>query len=70
MTDWKTMDSAPTDGTRVKAGKMSSMFSDIGGVYVPYALTSRFIDGMWTAEFSKDKWHPYEPQPTHWAPLE
>lgn len=69
MTDWQTIDSAPTDGSPVKAGKMSRRFSDIG-VHVPYALTSRFIDGQWTAEFSKDKWYPYEPQPTHWAPLE
>lgn len=69
MSEWQTIDSAPTDGTTVKAGKMSRMFGDIG-VHVPYALASRFIDGRWTAEFSKGHWHPYDPQPTHWRPVE
>jgi hypothetical protein len=64
MFDWRPIETAPTDGTLVEAGTTSHWL----GVIVLHPLTSRFIEGKWTAECNKE-WCPYDPQPTHWRPL-
>lgn len=66
MTDWQTIDTAPTDGTPVKTGRIGHLAS---WGQPTYPITSRFIDGRWTAEFRKGEWCSYDPQPTHWKPL-
>lgn len=63
MSEWQPIETAPKDGHPVRAGKMTER---LGG-WVPYPLTSRFLDGRWAAEFD-GKWHSYDPQPTHWMP--
>lgn len=68
MTKWQPIDSAPKDGTPVKAGRITAL--SIGGVPM-YPLTSRFIDGDWHADFGskgQSRWARYDPQPTHWLP--
>lgn len=67
MTDkWNDISMAPTDGTPVRAGRISIM--SIAGQPV-YPLISRFIDGKWQCCFGDNRWAPYEPQPTVWQPI-
>lgn len=64
---WQTIDSAPTDGTPVRT---VSNPEKIGSAM--YAITSRLILGKWHANFGtkeREEWKPYEPQPTHWKPI-
>lgn len=59
---WKPIADAPQDGTPV----LAAMQSATNPWYFPYPMKSRLIDGKWCADFGKDDWRPYEPQPTHY----
>lgn len=64
---WQPIETAPKDGTKVKAGISSSKHFTL----VLYPLTSVWIEGKWCANFGdkhNDRFEPYEPQPTHWMP--
>jgi hypothetical protein len=64
MSEWQPIETAPKDGTTVRAGAMSGARPGL----VPYPLPYRFLDGRWTAVVGGE-WRPIDPQPTHWMPL-
>lgn len=66
MSTWQTIESAPRDGSAVRAGRISVM--SIAGEPL-YPLVSRFIDGKWQSVFGDNHWAPYDPQPTVWQPI-
>lgn len=69
MGEWRTIDSAPKDGTVVIAvaeNKAARRWSTLGRF--PYPLKSKFIDDQWCCDMG-DRWAPYDPQPTHWIPV-
>lgn len=59
---WKPIEGAPRDGTPVMVAKESSTTPR----HFPYPLTGRFLDGVWKAEFGREDWRSFEPQPTHY----
>lgn len=65
---WQLIETAPTDGTEVRAFAHSGVFP--GWVSAMHATRSRFIDGKWNGWFGDSQgWAPYAPQPTHWQPM-
>lgn len=66
---WVDISTAPKDGSPVTTGKRS-MWAALG--HEPrYPITSRFIDGLWKANFGTKKaerWVEYDPQPDVWLP--
>jgi len=66
MTDWQDIETAPRDGTVVRAGRISVM--SVAGQPL-YPLPSRFLDGKWKCCMGDDRWAEYDPQPTVWQPL-
>lgn len=67
MSEWKRIESAPKDGTEITTAKKSEWIKTFD--WYPYPLTSRFEDGLWKTKFN-DVWATFEPQPTHWMPLQ
>lgn len=64
MADWHSIDTAPRDGTVIRAAKEAK-----GALRFPYPLDYRFEDGCWKAKFDKG-WSRVDPQPTHWKAAE
>ena len=62
---WRTMESAPKDGTPIQTGRRSEFWSG----HVFYPLTSKFIEGKWCALFGRNEWAPFDPQPNCWRQL-
>lgn len=66
--DWQPIDTAPKDGSPVR-----TMIREAEWVADElYAITSRWIDGKWHANFGSkehEEWKPYSPQPTLWKPV-
>lgn len=63
MMDWQPIETAPKDGTLVRAAKESEQPWGISRF--PYPLNQRWNGKAWEA----DDGHVYEPQPTHWMCL-
>ena len=65
---WRLIKTAPRDGTPVRTGVRSEWVKAFEFIPLCTAITSRFIDGKWCADFG-DSWAPITPQPTHWMEL-
>lgn len=59
--NWQPIDTAPTDGTVVVAGKRGP------GIIMWSQTRMRFLDGRWCMDLGCD-WAPVDPQPTEWVP--
>ena len=66
--EWQPIETAPKDGTPVRTlGVKPKLIAD-----EMLAITSRFIDGKWHANFGSkeaEDWKSYDPQPKVWQPL-
>lgn len=63
---YRTMESAPKDGTIVRAKISNGIESDV------WSFRSKWVDGLWCADFGTDKaeqWKPVDPQPRFWRPI-
>lgn len=63
MRDWQPIETAPKDGTMVKAAAESRLRA-LEVLRFPYPLKQRWNGVAWEA----DDGRVYEPQPTHWLP--
>lgn len=65
MSEWLDIESAPKDGTVVRAGRLRP-----GSIFWPsWPIPARFIDGKWKMRVSGG-WSSYDPQPNVWQPCE
>lgn len=76
MDDWRTIDSAPKDGTAVLVYFARLNFgADLGRLrnHVEHVALGWYEDGTWyeagTAHDMFESWREAEQLPTHWMPL-
>jgi hypothetical protein len=76
MSDWKTMDSAPRDGTIVELtwmdkGRPQEIYPMQWGHIQKNGLFAPGVTGMWVMPNGAATWTEHDPDgaPTHWRPL-
>jgi hypothetical protein len=63
---WQTMDTAPRDGTVIRAKTATSIGSDL------WSFRVKWIDGKWCANFGSaetEDWKTFDPQPLVWRSM-
>lgn len=68
---WRPIASAPKNGAVVEVGSASTLLPrEPDQPPILYLVQAKYEKGLWLSRFDEGGWRPFEPQPTHWRPLQ